>query len=443
MIALLDALTKTLWFLFVLGVVVVFHEYGHFLAARLVGVRVDVFSFGFGRRLLGWKRGDTDYRVSLIPLGGYVRMAGELSEDGATGAPDEFESKRSWQKLLVLFAGPAFNLILAVGLLAAAHVIGIRVPAFLSQEVRVEAVEPGSPAETAGVMPGDVVRRLDGQPVPDWRRLGDLEAIKPNREVTLEIERDGGALELTARLGAVGPSRLGHLGIHPCHQLRVTAVLPRGAAAEAGLQPDDEIVAVDGRPACASGVLIAEIQRAEGAEQELTILRDGQELRVPIAARWSDVQDAFVIGVNQTQVARSTELVRHGPGSALGASIAGNWRNSKFVVETLYLLVTGKLSLRALSGPLDIAATVAVAAQLGVVQLLQLMALISLNLGILNLLPIPILDGGRIAIVGLEAVRGRELSLTTKEWILRAGFAMIVTLMAVVLFLDVVKKLEG
>jgi len=438
-----SGLFQALSFLLVVGVVVVFHELGHFVACRIVGVRVDVFSVGFGRRLFGKKLGDTDYRVSLIPLGGYVKMHGDGSEGELTGDPSEFESRRTWERIFIMAAGPAFNGVLAVLLLSLTFMVGFRVPAWLGAEVRVESVDPKSPAAEAGIVAGDVVRAVDGEPVPDWETFQETVLVRPDTTVELTVERDGQGLVVPVDVVPRGANAVGYVGVEPCHRIELRKVSPKGAASDAGLKPGDFLLELEGERLCTAEGLIAGLQERGGRMVELTVGRDETQTTIEVVPRWNDVREQWVIGVAPIHAPRTTVVERRGPVGALAGGLERTWRYSGVIVESVVRLVTGRLSLRAMSGPVEIASIASVTVQLGIVPFLQLLSLISLSIGIMNLLPIPLLDGGRIALLLVEAVRGRELEQRTKEWILQAGFVSIVVLMAVILFLDIVKKLES
>jgi len=427
----------------VLGVVIVFHELGHFIAAKLVGVRVEVFSFGFGPRLFGVRRGPTDYRVSLIPLGGYVRMAGEGGEEGPTGAHDEYEQRRAWEKLLIMVMGPAFNLVLAVLLLAGGYMLGVKVPAWQREPPVVQHVVAKSPAAAAGMSAGDLVLSIDRQPTPDWQTLNDVVVLRPGQTVDVTVRREGAELTFPVTLDSRTKNDIGWLGAEPCLSVVVGSVSPGSPAAGAGVQVGDVVLAVDGQPPCSDAGIVELIQAAAGAPQVLRLDRDGVEQEVTVAAELAQSTGNYMIGVALSLQVRDLVTERYGLGKALAASVRSNLHDAGMVFDTVGRLVTGRLSLRTTSGPLELAGIAASTADQGLAPLLTLMALVSLNLGILNLLPIPVLDGGRIVLVLVEAVRGQLLARRTKEWILGVGVVMILTLMGLVLFVDLIKKIEG
>ncbi|HEX8091659.1 MAG TPA: RIP metalloprotease RseP, partial [Blastocatellia bacterium] len=241
-------------FVLVLGGMIVIHEFGHFIVAKFFGIRVDVFSVGFGRRLFGFKRGDTDYRLSLIPLGGYVKMAGENLDEQVTGAPDEFQSKPKWQRLCVAVAGPTMNVLTALAIPAILGMIHYEVPAYLSQPPVVNAVVPATAAEKAGLQRGDVIVSIDGQQNPTWRDVEDHIAFNPDQDLPITIKRGDEIKQLMLPVGSrkYDQEVVGESGFEayygPETRLVAASVTSGWPGEEAGLKVGDEIVAVNGKP---------------------------------------------------------------------------------------------------------------------------------------------------------------------------------------------------
>lgn len=436
-----SGLFQLLCFVLVLSVVVVIHELGHYLAARLVGVRVEVFSLGFGNAIVGWKRGPTEWRISWIPLGGYVRMAGEGSlEAEPTGAPDEYESKRAWEKLLILAAGPVANILLAIALYTVTYVMGVPLPAYLQEPPRVAGMSEDSPARAAGLEIGDRILALDGMPMESWLIFEQSTLLRPDDTVELTVLRGEESLVVPLAIEAEGKHRVGYTGIVPWCRLEVAEVTEGSAAEAAGLQPGDVVRALDGERTCTTGSLSALVQAGKGTPSTLLVERGEESLQVALTPTYDEESDRYLLGIWQAPLPAVTE--KYPVGQAFVAGLRETKETSLLIGETVWRLLTLKLSIRAMSGPGEIGEVTAVAVQLGILPVLRLLALISLNLGLLNLLPIPVLDGGRMAVVGVEAVRGKELHGNTKEWILRVGLAMILALTVAVLFFDVLKKLE-
>jgi len=429
-------------FALVLAPLVVVHELGHFLVAKLLGVGVPVFSLGFGPRLLGFRRGGTDYRLSLVPLGGYVRLAGDESDDERRGAPEEFLSRPSWQRLVVFLAGPAFNVALAVLVMWAYFaVLGkLEVPYTV-----VYRVEPGSAAERAGVERGDKLLAIAGHAVEDARSFQyryNLEiALAPGTQKTVTLERDGRRFDVTLDIAADAKHGVGDpgwsIGRGGSEPPVVERVLPGGAAEEAGLRAGDRILgAGDKRPITGLELQLA-LERSVGQQIGLAVERAGRTLELPVRPRPS--QEGRTIGIDF--VAAPPEPIRLGVAAAAREALDWCLDSSKTLFVVLKRLVSGELSLRTMSGPVGIAQVAREALVLGLASYLYLLAFFSLQLGILNLLPIPILDGGHILIVIVEAVMRRSLSDRVKERVMQAGLVFLLAFMGIIIVLDVGKLL--
>jgi regulator of sigma E protease len=431
--------TTILSFVFVLGVLIFVHELGHFLMARRIGVRVLTFSLGFGPKLLAFKRGDTEYCVSAIPLGGYVKMAGETTEDERTGAPDEFLSKSKWQRFQVLIMGPVMNLVLAVVLLTVVIYQGASVALYDSEPVVLGTVVEDSAARKAGLQPGDRVLAVGGIETPNWERFFTVLAPRAKREVDLTIERGGRTQQVTVVPDAVGRYEQGMIGVLPAVRPQVITVTPGAPAAEGGLRPNDVIVAVakDGqreeRPSYERVLQL--IRASESQPLAFEVLRGSERATVTVTPRAMDGAARVGAEINPYEV----RTFRPGLIEAAGMSLQRNWDGSVLILKTLGGLFTGQVSVKQLMGPVAIADQSRIAASQGWVSLLGLMAMISLNLGLLNLMPIPVLDGGHILILALEGLARRDFSVAVKEKMLLAGFALLVLLMVTVIYNDLAR----
>jgi regulator of sigma E protease len=421
-------------FLFVLGVLVFVHELGHFLLARWNGVRVLTFSLGFGPKLLKFRRGDTEYAISAIPLGGYVKMAGESPDDPRAGAPDEFMSKTKWQRFQILIAGPVMNILLALVVMTLVIYQGATVPAFEQEAPVVGRVLPGSPAEQAGLRPGDLILEVAGTEVRTWEELQLRVLPRANRDVQIVVRRDGERHTLSVVPEAHTKYEIGDIGIAPDVHPQLTQVMAGSPAAAAGLQAGDVIVRVNGSDTT-DVALADEIGKSPGAPVTLTVRRDGTEREVVVTPR--DEGGVGRIGVQfspwETRTVDPTFF------QAIGLSVQQNLQWSTMIFEMLGGLLTADTSPRQLMGPIGIAEVAGGAAAVSWAALFATMAMISLNLGLLNLLPIPILDGGHIAILAIEGLARRDFSMRAKERMLMAGFAMLMILMVTVIYNDLTR----
>lgn len=428
----------TLAFLFVLGVNVFVHELGHFLVARWHGVRVLTFSLGFGPKIVKLLRGGTEYCISIVPLGGYVKLAGETAEDAVTGAPDEFLSKSKWVRFQVYIAGPVMNLALAVIVLAGVLSRGADVPLADSSAPVIGAVAPGSPAEAAGLKVGDRIASIDGHDVPTWDALNLAVLPKAGRELSVVAFREGVRIEAKVTPSAVSKYEVGDIGVSPIHRPQVVEVSPSGPAQKAGLQRGDVIVAVGNEADLTQEKIVDRIRKSANTPLSLTVERSGQ--RVDISVIPQGTAGAGIIGVkiNPWEVRRIDPTVLQ----AFQMSVRQNYDSAALIVKTLRGLVTRDTPVKQLMGPVAIAELSGSAAQLGLTALFNLMAMISLNLGLLNLMPVPVLDGGHIAILAVEGLFRRNLSMRVKERILMAGAALIVLLMVTVIYNDIARLMR-
>jgi regulator of sigma E protease len=433
-------LTNLLSLVVVLGLLVLLHEGGHFFAARAVGAPVAVFSVGFGKRLFGFRRGETDFRWSLIPLGGYVRILGlgpDESDLVKKGDPTPRLLPR-WQRALILLAGPLANVFGAVFFLAAAFVAGVEVPSWQEERPVVGWVEPSSPAAAAGILPGDEVLRVDGKDIGRWRDLEMVTLSSPGKELALELRRGQQQLRLVLTPKDVTRYGLGWAGLFPPVPPVVERVLPGSPAEKAGLQPGDRILALDEQPVSHFFQLAQLV--GQRAEQDITLEVERSGQRLLIKARPRKEGDQGKLGIPMP----ATRVIRKLPPAEAFTEALGECRRMTF--ETLWVLsrmVQGKASVRQMSGPIDIAKFSGEAARAGFAPFLWLLGVISLQLAIFNLLPIPVLDGGHLAVLSVEALRRRDFSWKTKERILNVGFWLIMALVVFVLFNDLWKNFPG
>ena len=435
-------MTTLLAFLFVLGVLVFIHELGHFLLARWNGVRVLTFSLGFGPKILKVQRGDTEYCVSIIPLGGYVKMAGENPEDQPTGRDDEFLAKSKWQRFQILIAGPAMNIVLAVVLLAVVLMQGADVPAYLDKAAAVGAVQAGSPAERAGLRPGDIITQFGSADIPTWEHLEMAVAARPERDVDVVVIRNGREERLSVRpdlteMRTRGDARfeIGTIGVLPDAHPSVTGFVEGKPAESSGLQVGDQIIAIDGEPMAFYSQVLRTLSSKPGDQPIVfTVRRGGVDHTISVTPyREGERTLIGMYGRDDTVSFTPTPL------EAIGMSVQRNIEMSGLILNTLKDLFTGEASPKQLMGPVGIAQLSGESAQAGWIALLALMASISLNLGLLNLMPIPVLDGGHIFIMAIETISRRDFSLQVKEKMLFVGFVLLMTLMVTVIYNDLMR----
>ncbi|MCB1021523.1 MAG: RIP metalloprotease RseP [Bryobacterales bacterium] len=436
----MGVIENSLAFVFVLGVMVLIHELGHFLAARYFDVRVESFSIGFGPRLFGFKRGDTDYKICALPLGGYVKMAGEAFGE-PTGDPDEFLSKPRWQRLIIVAMGPIFNGVLAVALLMGLYMFHYETVAFLEEPAVVAKVEESSPAQKAGVQPGDRILSIDSQATPDWKSVHLAVLTAANKTVPVVIDRDGQQQTLEVAVES-NKNDVGEAGWIEASPIRLDPI--KGTPAEkAGVEPGDIVVAIDGEKVRYDGDVLERIQKSAGAPLEFTLERGGRQVQVDVSAEQDtnpDGSPTWRIGAYIGPVRTVTSL---SAGAALEQSLEDNKKYAMLIFRFLQGLFEQRMSPRSLEGPIGIARLSGEAARAGWERLIELMAGISLNLGIFNLLPIPILDGGGILLLLIESVMRRDISLAVKERIVQVGLVFLVLLFAFVMFNDIQKSLPN
>jgi regulator of sigma E protease len=398
-------------------------------------VRVLTFSLGFGPKLINIKRGGTEYCISAIPLGGYVKMAGENPEDNRTGAPDEFLSKGKWQRFQVLVAGPIMNLLLAFVVMAVVLYKGAQVPAYEQQAVVIGTFSETSPAVKAGLKPGDQIVSVDGKPVDTWDQFWMSILAKAKRPVALDFVRDGRPGQVTVVPEGQGKYELGDIGIQPLVHPQVLEVSPGSAASAAGLQKGDIVLAAAGQSNVSRERLVEIIKTSEGKPLQLQIER--ADAVQPVMVTPKLVGGVLMIGAQLSPF--EVRTVEPGPLEAMKLSAAKNWEWTRQIAETLAGLFTRTTSVKQLMGPVAIADLSGSAAEAGWISLFTLMAMISLNLGLLNLMPIPVLDGGHIFILGMEGLARRDFSMRVKEKMLLAGFVLLLALMVTVIYNDLMR----
>jgi regulator of sigma E protease len=439
---------------------VLVHEFGHFAVAKLFGVRIETFSIGFGPRLFGFRRGDTDYRISLLPLGGYVKMAGELGGDGtmpvgggsapetAPRDPGDLTSKPRWQRILIACAGPFSNFILAVLLMTVVYIGHNQVENYLSNPAVVDYIVPNSAAAKAGLQQGDRLVRFDTVENPSWDQVLERSVLNLNHSVPIEVQQPDGARKETS-LFLKSPSNpdnfsLGDVGLTPVEQnspMKVTMVDPAFPGAKAGLKVGDEIVSVDGIQLHSLPSMILYLQKNGNKPVTLSILRNGTPSTLTVTPEKTtgpDGQPQYEIGFRPEAPPSHTE--RLSLPQAFSKAVKECVNESTMLMDVLRRVVTHQMSAKTLSGPVGIARqTGYIVSMPGWSPVLSWTAFISVQLGILNLLPIPILDGGMILFLLIESVMRRDMNETVKERVYQTAFVFFILLMVFVLFNDLSK----
>jgi len=432
-----DILTNILAFGFALGVIIIVHEAGHLMVAKAFGVRVLTFSVGFGRKLWSFTRGETEYRVSAIPLGGYVRLGGE-NPDEKSDDPREFLNKPRWQRILVYLAGPAMNVLLAIILFAVLFMVGIVVtdPARLANLApSIGIVQEGSSAAQAGLKQGDVIVKAKGEPIENWQELLFALISSPEVPVPLEVRRGDRTFAATVTPGRIPRHDVGDFaGLIPNVRPRILSVLKGEPADVAGFQAGDEILSVDGRPVADNDDFVNTLGGLAAKRTEIEVSRAGKPMVLAVVPK-------NVGGKGRIGVSVGISLYeRYGPAQAVVESVKYNIGIVTTTFRFLGKIFTRELPAKGtLTGPIGIAAESGAAARQGFKALLHLMGFISISIAIMNLLPIPLLDGGQITILLVESVIRRDLSLRFKELVSQVGFVLILMLMLTVICFDLMK----
>jgi regulator of sigma E protease len=373
-----------------------------------------------------------------LPFGGYVKMAGDDPAEVRQGDPGEFLARPRWQRFVVVVMGPAMNMLLALGLLTGLYRYHYQKPAYQAEPARVGDVDPDSPAARIGVLPGDLIVRLGGLRDPKWEDVEVKILTTVGEALPVEIKRGDQTLTLSVTPQAKGPSRIGDAGWYPYVPGTIDAVEPALPAGQAGLKPGDQILGLDGRQVFFWPRIAYLLQSGNGKEVELAILREGKQFQVRLKPVLTEVRGEKVwrIGV----AFRSNVVVRQLPwGQAITLSVQDNLRNSLATFDVLGKIITRRMSTRSLAGPIGIVQLSAEAYRAGIPELLMFVSFISLQLGIFNLLPIPILDGGVIFVLLVESVMRRDLSLAVKERFAQVGIVFLLLLAVFVMYNDIIK----
>ena len=430
------------WLLVLIGVMILIHELGHYWAARFFDVRVEAFSFGFGPRLFGFKKGETDFRFSAILFGGYVKMAGEQPGDEAASDPRSFQSKPRWQRLIIAFAGPAMNILLAVFLLAGLYMYRYPKLANSDEPATIGYIQKGSPAEQAGVQEGDVIVQVDDIRDPKWEDLVLKEVANAKRSMAIAVKRGSERLLKTVTPVMDPKTGLGSAGWEEQNQVLVGGIVPGMDAERAGLKRGDVIVAVNSAPIRSMSKLHETIRNSNGSPVQITYSRAGQTNTIAVKPSFSesDGTGRYMIGV---QLERPVIITQLSFPAAMSESIRTNVKSASLILQYLEGLIERRMSAKSIEGPIGIARLSGEAAREGATAFFGLMAMVSLNLAVFNLLPIPILDGGLILLLLIEMVMRRDMSLEIKEAVFKVSMVFLMAVVMFVLYNDISKLLPG
>jgi regulator of sigma E protease len=446
-------MTTIVSFVVVIGILILIHELGHFLVARWAGVGVERFSIGFGPVLLRWRGKETEYCLSVIPMGGYVKMMGEESPiEGGEALPYDpakaFSLKPLWVRFLIVFAGPGMNFLLAA-------VIFMIVLATVGRPVWppvIGRVAPDSPAAAAGLETGDLVVSVDGQRVSHWEDLERAIVSSSGRPLRLTVARGGTTRDVvvTPRLTEVrdpifkDARQTWEIGAGPQLLPQIGSVNPGSPAEKAGLKPGDVVVAVAGQPVFTPEELMQAIQKRAGQTFEVTVERDGR--RIPLTVTANAVKEKNAAGedveVGRIGVGIVTKTVNYEPYPphvAVWNGIVKTWDMTALTAKGLWKIVSRQIDSSNIGGPIQIASEAGRQAKEGAASLALFTAIISVNLALLNLLPVPMLDGGHLFFFVIEAIMGRPLSLRKREAAQQLGFVLLMLLMVYALYNDLVR----
>ncbi|MFQ5736725.1 MAG: RIP metalloprotease RseP [Thermodesulfobacteriota bacterium] len=427
-------MTTLISFIIVLGLLIFIHEFGHFSVAKLSGVGVEKFSLGFGPKLIGVQWGETEYLISLLPLGGYVKMVGESSGEEISEEDKlrSFTHKPVRTRAAIVAAGPIFNLVLAAILMPVIFMIGVKVPAFLEQKPEIGYVVPDEPAARAGIRRGDLVVAANGENMENWEELTEVLALSPGRAVELTIARDGQTLRTAITPEPAKATGAGYGGMLPQLDPVIGEVAPGYPAKEAGLEPGDRILSVDGHK-IGHWVELEELVHNSGDEKKFVVRRGDETLEFLITPKLNEEAGIYLVGISRQE---DPVLRRYGFVESIKKGTYTSYEMTSRLFMVLKGLVLGKYSLKTLGGPIMIAQVAGRAARTGLAELLTLVAFLSLQLGIINLFPIPVLDGGHIMFFGIEAVKGKPLSEKFMAVAQQVGIVLLISLMVLVTYND-------
>lgn len=431
-----------------LGILVFVHELGHFAVAKMAGVKVLKFSLGFGPKLISRQWGETEYMICAIPLGGYVQMLGEGSgEAGEGGELTEAEKARSFAdkpvgyRTAIVAAGPLMNLILPFLILPVAYLVGVNMPAYLDQPACIGYVVPESEGAKAGFETNDCILSINGDAMSAWTDTNRALIEHVGSQLDVEVERSGVRQVVSLTPGDGALEGLQSIGLLPPQSALVGALAPNMPAQKAGMQVGDRILSIGGEPIESWYDLKRVIQANAGAAVPVVVARDGGEQTFDIQPVKDDANgDAYLIGIAPQQ---ESVFKRFGPIAAIQAGADRTVELIELTLTFIQKLFTGHVSTKNIGGPITVVQIAGQAAQTDLSAILSVLAFLSIQLGILNLLPIPILDGGHLFFNLIELVFRRPLSLRTREIAQQVGLVMLVLLMVLAFYNDIMRLFLG
>jgi regulator of sigma E protease len=429
------------WYLVLIGVMILIHELGHYWAARLFDVKVETFSFGFGPRLFGFRRGETDFRFSAILFGGYVKMAGDQLGDESSSDPRSLLAKPRWQRLIITLAGPAINIMLAVVLLTGLFMA--RYPKIPTPpDPVIGYVVPDGAAAKGGIREGDQIVQIENVTDPTWEDIAMKEVASARRPLDVWVKRNGERLHFTVTPVYDEKQGIGFLGWAEETEVQVAGVVPGLDAQRAGLAKGDILISVNGKPLRSASRLHEVIAENNGKPVDLVYARNGKVASVTVTPAKRDMdgtgQEHWMIGVTLEPRLEITKLPLH---EAFYESCRQNLQSAKLILKFLEGIIERRMSAKSLEGPIRIAQLSGQAAREGPATFFGLMSAVSLNLAIFNLLPVPILDGGVILMLLVEMLLRRDLDLRVKEAVVKVGFVFLMVVVVFVIYNDISKIL--
>ena len=432
--------------LLVLGLMVLVHEFGHFAVAKLCRVRVEAFAIGFGKKLIGFTRNGTSYQINALPLGGYVKMAGEIPGEAVSNDPGELNNHPRWQRMLIALAGPIANFVLAFLLMTGAYMLHNEVNEYMSGAAVTDYISPGTPVTKTGIAAGDTIVNYDTVENPTWEDVLTRSTLKLNQTIPFSYVHNGQRVDTTFFIASkdkpedFSPDTLGFIPKMQQMPVQVSALVSGSPADKAGLKAGDKITSIDGLQIHSVPTLLAYMQDQKGKPATLSVLRGGQTLTLHVTPEMTDVEGSKAYRLGFQPLPPPVKVEQLSFPKSLAASWTFNRKSALLIKDVLKGMFQRQISVKSLSGPIGIGQVVHQAAEMpGWMPLIQTMAGISINLGMFNLLPFPILDGGMIFFLLVESVIRRDFPIHIKERVYQVAFVCLVLFAAMVIFNDITK----